>query len=68
MATTRTDVDAGLVKGLLELKAKGVPIDGIGFQFHYRAEQAPTADQIVANFSRFAALGLDVSWQIEVLP
>jgi endo-1,4-beta-xylanase len=43
-----------------ELKAKGVPIDGIGFQFHYRAEQAPTADQIVANFNRFAALGLKI--------
>lgn len=42
------------------LKAKGVPIDGIGFQFHYEARSAPTADQIVANFARFAALGLKI--------
>lgn len=45
---------------LSELKARGVPIDGIGFQFHYQAQHAPTADQVVANFARFAALGLKI--------
>jgi endo-1,4-beta-xylanase len=45
---------------LSDLKARGVPIDGIGFQFHYQAHNAPTADQVVANFARFAALGLKI--------
>lgn len=43
-----------------DLKARGVPVDGIGFQFHYQAQSAPTADQIVANFARFASLGLKI--------
>jgi endo-1,4-beta-xylanase len=43
-----------------DLKARGVPVDGIGFQFHYDASGAPTADRIVANFARFAALGLTI--------
>lgn len=45
---------------LSDLKAKGVPIDGIGFQYHYEAQSAPTADQVVPNFARFAALGLKI--------
>ncbi len=45
---------------LSDLKAKGVPLDGIGFQFHYAADQAPTTEAIVANFGRFAALGLKI--------
>jgi len=45
---------------LNDLKAKGTPIDGIGFQFHYLAQSAPTADAIAANFARFAALGLKI--------
>ncbi len=45
---------------LADLKAKAVPIDGIGFQFHYLASDAPSADAIAANFARFAALGLKI--------
>jgi endo-1,4-beta-xylanase len=45
---------------LSDLKARGVPVDGIGFQFHYDAGSAPTADRIVANFARFASLGLKI--------
>jgi len=45
---------------LSDLKARGVPVDGIGFQFHYQSRNAPTGDQIVANFARFAALGLEI--------
>lgn len=45
---------------LRDLKAKGTPIDGIGFQFHYLAQSAPTADAIATNFARFAALGLTI--------
>ncbi len=45
---------------LADLKTRGVPIDGIGFQFHYTAQSAPSADAIAANFARFAALGLKI--------
>jgi len=45
---------------LADLKTRGVPIDGIGFQFHYAAQAAPSADAIAANFARFAALGLKI--------
>lgn len=40
-----------------DLKARGVPIDGIGFQFHYQADAAPSADAIASNFARFGASG-----------
>jgi endo-1,4-beta-xylanase len=53
----KSDAVYALLSGL---KARSVPIDGIGFQFHYQAQSAPTADQIVANFARFAALGLKI--------
>jgi endo-1,4-beta-xylanase len=45
---------------LSDLKARGVPIDGIGFQFHYQADGAPAAERIVTNFARFASLGLEI--------
>lgn len=47
-----------LVKGLVE---DGVPIDGVGFQMHLSAEFAPSVEQIVENFERFAALGLTIN-------
>ena len=45
---------------LSDLKSRGVPIDGIGFQFHYQADLAPTQAAITQNFARFAALGLKI--------
>ncbi len=45
---------------LSDLKARGVPIDGIGFQFHFDAASAPSTAAITANFQRFAALGLKI--------
>ncbi len=45
---------------LADLKARGAPIDGIGFRFHFDAASAPTTAAIVANFQRFAALGLKI--------
>jgi len=41
------------------LKARGVPIDGVGFQTHSNLEGLP--GDFVANMRRFKALGLDVA-------
>jgi len=41
------------------LKRDGVPIDGVGFQFHANLDGLP-ADYL-ANLQRFAALGLDIA-------
>jgi GH35 family endo-1,4-beta-xylanase len=43
------------------LIARRVPIDGIGFQGHLDARFAPSYDALVANFERFAALGLSLN-------
>jgi endo-1,4-beta-xylanase len=39
---------------------RGVPLDGIGLQFHVHAAGPPDLDAVRSNFERFAALGLDV--------
>lgn len=41
------------------LKARGVPIDGVGLQAHF-VLPAPTTAQLAANMSRFAAAGFDL--------
>lgn len=38
-----------------------VPVDGLGFQGHIDARFAPSVEQLVANFERFAALGLKLT-------
>jgi len=45
-----------LVRGL---KARGVPIDGVGFQAHFNRRGVPP--DFVANMQRFRALGLDIA-------
>ena len=42
-----------------DLKARGVPIDGVGFQAHTNLQGLPS--DFVANMQRFRALGLDVA-------
>lgn len=46
------------------MKARGVPIDGIGFQSHFQVNSdgtgVPSKDVLVATFNRFAALGLKI--------
>jgi endo-1,4-beta-xylanase len=49
---------------IASMKARGVPIDGIGFQSHFQINAdgsgVPTKDALVAVFNRFAALGLKI--------
>jgi GH35 family endo-1,4-beta-xylanase len=54
----KSDAILALVTDLL---ARGTPIDGVGFQMHLEAQNAPTKDQMKANFERFTALGLQVN-------
>jgi GH35 family endo-1,4-beta-xylanase len=42
------------------LKAAGVPIDAVGFQFHIDAQSPPDMASVKRNLQRFGALGLDV--------
>jgi len=55
-ASGRVDAYFDLVVRLL---ADGVPIDGVGFQFHLEVgRDTPSIDQISDNMARFQALGL----------
>ena len=45
-----------------ELKAAGVPIDGVGFQGHLDIGHPPGLEALRANLARFAALGLEVAY------
>lgn len=45
---------------LTDLKAAGVPVHGVGLQAHFIVGQTPSRDALVANMSRFAALGLKI--------
>jgi endo-1,4-beta-xylanase len=50
----------GALRMIQRLKARGVPIHGVGFQMHVDPRHWPAADDIRRNFERFAALGLKV--------
>jgi endo-1,4-beta-xylanase len=56
---TNTKSDA-VYQMLKDLIAKGVPVHGIGFQGHFVVGQLPTQADMLANFARFAALGLAI--------
>lgn len=45
---------------LSDFRARGVPIDGAGFQAHAWKDWLASANGLRANLSRFGALGLDV--------
>ena len=42
------------------LKARGVPIDGVGLQSHFSVDQPPNFRNIAANMKRLAKLGLEI--------
>ena len=46
---------------MTRLLARGVPIDGIGFQGHFDARFVPSLQELVDNLQRFADLGLSVN-------
>jgi endo-1,4-beta-xylanase len=46
-----------LVRGMLD---RGVPIHGVGFQYHTRAMDAPSEETVAARIAAFNALGLPV--------
>jgi endo-1,4-beta-xylanase len=46
---------------LKDLVAKGVPIDGIGFQSHVSTHRYPSEADLRANLRRFAELGISVN-------
>ena len=51
----KSDAIYALVKGM---KARGVPIDGVGLQSHFQLDAAPQATDADANMKRLGALGL----------
>jgi endo-1,4-beta-xylanase len=57
MLGEKSDFVYRMVEGFV---ARGVPIDGVGLQFHVHAASPPDLASVRANLERFAALGLDV--------
>ena len=60
----------GVVKMVKELQSKGIKIDGIGMQGHYRLGD-PTVEEIEASMIAFAALGVRImvtELDVTVLP
>lgn len=53
----KSDAIYALVKGLL---ARGVPIDGVGFQGHVNSSFSVKDSGMLENLRRFRALGLDI--------
>jgi endo-1,4-beta-xylanase len=45
---------------LKDMIARGVPVNGIGFQGHFAVGRLPRRAAMLANFARFAALGLTI--------
>ncbi len=52
-----SDAAYNYVKGM---KARGVPIDGIGMQMHVGGDVAPSKAEVIRSMQRFANLGLEV--------
>lgn len=54
---TKSDAIYQLVS---DLKARGVPIHGVGLQMHVSIDEPPEGNAVTANMQRLEALGLDV--------
>ena len=53
----KSDQMYNLVKSMQD---RGIPIDGVGLQFHWSLSNAGMLDQVVQNMDRFDKLGLEV--------
>ena len=51
---------SGLHRLVAELRGRGVPVHGVGFQAHFVNGRAPAPTEIAANFERFAELGVEL--------
>jgi endo-1,4-beta-xylanase len=56
--SNKTTATAGLVK---ELQARGIKIDGIGFESHFEVGGTPSTANQMAAMAEFAAFGLEVA-------
>jgi endo-1,4-beta-xylanase len=46
---------------LADLRSRGIPVDNVGFEMHvFDATKAPTHDQLLADFRRYAGLGMGI--------
>lgn len=54
----KSDAVYNMVKELLD---NNIPIDGVGFQMHLDAGNAPSTEEMTENLTRFADLGLNVN-------
>jgi endo-1,4-beta-xylanase len=53
----KSDAVYNLVKGM---KERGIPIDGVGMQFHYELGRIPDLEDVATNMQRLGELGLQV--------
>jgi endo-1,4-beta-xylanase len=53
----KSDAIYDLVKGMIQ---RGVPINGVGLEMHVSLDTYPHPEDVLANFKRLAALGLEV--------
>jgi endo-1,4-beta-xylanase len=43
-----------------QLRARGIPVDGIGLQMHFSLDWIPPVSSVLQNMNRLALLGLDI--------
>jgi endo-1,4-beta-xylanase len=55
-----SDKSTAVYNMVKDMKARGIPIDGVGLQMHIGYNTAPTPADLAANMQRLAALGLKV--------
>jgi endo-1,4-beta-xylanase len=51
-----------LYEMIKDLKKKGIPIDGVGFQFHLNVDDKPDFQSMETNIQRFIDIGLEVQF------
>jgi endo-1,4-beta-xylanase len=55
-----SDKSTAVYNMVKDMKTRGIPIDGVGLQFHIGYNTNPTAADVAANMQRLADLGLKV--------